>query len=114
MQHTFDDDRFSRWWNAFAPAPDALARWLAPVRVGDARDPKIVHLHGLNLSRAWCWRVLRRSLPAALHDAVDRAIESHLAASFAAAVEGDFVGTHWLASFALLALTDAPSGDQNR
>jgi len=113
MRRTCDDDRFSEWWDAFAPASDALVRWLAPVRVGDARDPKIVHLHGLNLSRAWCWRVLRCSLPAALHDPVDRAIEAHLAASFAAAVEGDFVCTHWLASFALLALTDAPNGDQN-
>lgn len=112
MRRTSDDARFAEWWEAFAPAPEALARWLAPVRVADARDPKIVHLHGLNLSRAWCWRALRPSLPAALHDPVDRAIEAHLAASFAAALEGDFVGTHWLASFALLALTDAPSADQ--
>jgi hypothetical protein len=112
MRRTVDDQRFAHWWDAFAPAPGALPRWLTPVRVSDARDPKIVHLHGLNLSRAWCWRVLRHSLPAALHDPVDRAIEAHLAASAAAAVDGDFVATHWLASFALLALTDAPGGDR--
>lgn len=111
MRRTCDDRRFADWWDAFAPAPEALERWLAPVRVADARDPKIVHLHGLNLSRAWCWRVLRRSLPGALQDPVGRAIEAHWAASSAAAFEGDFAGTHWLASFALLALTDPPSGD---
>jgi hypothetical protein len=109
VKRTADACRFADWWDAFAPAAVALGRWLAPVRVSDARDPKIVHLHGLNLSRAWCWRALRPALPAALHEAVDRAIEAHFAASAPAAVDGDFVGTHWLASFALLALTDAQS-----
>lgn len=113
VRRTLDDSGFAGWWQTFAPAPEALAHWLTPVRVSDARDPKIVHLHGLNLSRAWCWRVLLCSLPVALHEPVGRAIDAHLAASGAAAVEGDFVGTHWLASFALLALTDAPSGERN-
>lgn len=107
VRRTADAGRFADWWNGFAPAPEALGRWLAPVRVSDARDPKIVHLHGLNLARAWCWRALRPALPEALLAPVDRAIAAHLAASLPAATEGDFVGTHWLASFALLALTDA-------
>jgi hypothetical protein len=111
VKRTADAGRFADWWDAFVPAGDALGRWLVPVRVSDARDPKIVHLHGLNLSRAWCWRALRPALPSALHESVDRTIESHFAASAPAAVGGDFVGTHWLASFALLALTDAQSGD---
>jgi hypothetical protein len=94
-----------RWWTAFAPAPDALARWLAPVAVADAADPKIVHLHGLNLSRAWCWRQLLPQLPAPLQRRAEAAADVHLRASLSAATAGDYVGTHWLASFALLALT---------
>ncbi len=100
-----------RWWSAFAPDEAALRTWLAPVRVADPADAKIVHLHGLNLSRAWCWRQLLPSLPPPLRDAASAAADAHLRASLAAAVDGDYVGTHWLASFALLAATgDAPGG----
>lgn len=103
---------WAAWWAGFAPSEDALAPWLSPVPVADAADPKIVHLHGLNLSRAWCWRQLRPHLPAALRAAADRAAQAHLRASLAAATEGDYVGTHWLASFALLALSgDSLDGD---
>ncbi len=106
MQRTLDGCSFADWWAAFAPRADALANWLKPVRVSDARDPKIVHLHGLNLSRAWCWRHLLPDLPSDLSGAVERAIQEHLTASVTAAVDGDYVGTHWLASFVLLALDE--------
>lgn len=106
MQGVLDGCDFADWWHAFAPPPDALAHWLGPVAVSDAADPRIVHLHGLNLSRAWCWRSLRRSIPTELHAAIDRAAAAHLARSLPAATAGDYVGTHWLASFALLALDE--------
>jgi hypothetical protein len=95
---------FADWWDVFRPADDGLASWLEPVAVSDSGDAKIVHLHGVNLSRAWCWRQLHDDLPAALHVPVQRAIDLHLAASLPAATTGDYVATHWLASFALLAL----------
>ena len=104
MARLLDAPRWTAWWTAFAPPEAALAAWLAPVPVADPTDPKIVHLHGLNLSRAWCWRQLRPHLPPTLRDAAERAAEAHWRASLAAATEGDYVGTHWLASFALLAL----------
>jgi hypothetical protein len=99
-----------RWWSAFAPDQAALRTWLAPVRVADPADAKIVHLHGLNLSRAWCWRGLLPSLPPPLREAAAQAADAHLRASLAAATEGDYVGTHWLASFALLATTGDAHG----
>ena len=108
MQRVLDGCDYADWWQAFAPRADALARWLEPVPVSDASDPRIVHLHGLNLSRAWCWRGLRPALPAALHAAVDTAIAAHLDRSLPAATAGHYVGTHWLASFALLAIDDLP------
>ena len=107
VRRAVDGCSFADWWGQFEPTADALATWLSPARVSDARDPKIVHLHGLNLSRAWCWRQLRLELPARLAGPVERAIEAHLAASLPASIEGDYVGTHWLASFALLAIDDA-------
>lgn len=103
MARTLDRAAYAAWWNAFAPL--SLAPWLTPVAVSDATDPKIVHLHGLNLARAWCWRALASHLPAVLQDAALRAADTHLAASLPAATAGDYVGTHWLASFAMLALT---------
>jgi len=95
------------WWSAFVPHAPARASWRIPVPVADPGDPKFVHLHGLNLSRAWCWRQLLPLLPAPQRAAAALAAEVHLEASLAAATAGDYVGTHWLASFALL----AASGD---
>ena len=75
--------------------------------VSDRGDGKIAHLDGLNLSRAWCWR----GIAAAAGEAGDRtlvatalaAADTHLAASLPH-LTGDYMGEHWLASFALLAL----------
>ena len=74
-------------------------------QLGPAR-PKTVHLHGLNLSRAWCWQQLSPELGAEMQEIARSAIDRHLDASLPAATAGDYVATHWLASFALLALTD--------
>lgn len=109
MHRLLATDEFAHWWQRFCPSAKALSRWLVPAAVSDATDPKIVHLHGLNLSRAWCWRQLWPALPADIQPAVERAIDAHLAHSLPAATSGDYVGTHWLASFALLALDDASS-----
>ncbi|HTN50112.1 MAG TPA: DUF2891 domain-containing protein [Burkholderiaceae bacterium] len=104
MQRVVDGCSFAEWWEQFRPTEDGIAYWLQPVAVSDPSDPKIVHLHGVNLVRAWCWSSLRHELPAELHAAIDAAIAAHVEASLGAATTGDFVGTHWLASFALLAL----------
>ena len=75
-----------------------------PVRVSDRSDGKIAHLDGLNFSRAWCWRSIASALDdteiaTRARDAADR----HIAASLPH-VAGDYMGEHWLATFALLAL----------
>ena len=96
---------FADWWDRFRPNRDTIGTWLQPASVSDASDPKIVHLHGLNLSRAWCWRQLLPELDTELKTLAQESIERHLAASVHAATHGAYVGTHWLASFAVLALT---------
>jgi hypothetical protein len=58
-------------------------------------------LDGLNLSRAWCWRALAAFTPDP--EVVRRTAEAHLDASLEH-VSGDYMGEHWLASFAVLAI----------
>ena len=106
MRRVVDGGSFAKWWNQFRPTQDTIGGWLQPVNVSDASDPKIVHLHGLNLSRAWCWRQLLPELDQQLKDLAEESIEQHLRVSIPAATEGAYVGTHWLASFAVLALTE--------
>jgi hypothetical protein len=69
---------------------------LSPPRVADRADPKQSHLDGLALSRAWCLTKL------GYKDAAQR----HLAAALPHVVGGHYVGEHWLASFATLALSE--------
>ena len=96
---------FSAWFTAFLPRlgegqPQSL---LNPVHVSDRSDGKIAHLDGCNLSRAWCWRDIADALPPNAATIARSAAEAHLNASLAY-VAGDYMGEHWLASFALLAL----------
>jgi hypothetical protein len=99
---------FAAWFDRFLPRleqgePEAL---FEPARVSDRSDGRIAHLDGLNLSRAWCWREVAKTLPEH-HPSTDRclaAADRHLAAGLPH-LEGDYMGEHWLASFALLALT---------
>ena len=105
MRRVVESCSFADWWDQFRPNNDAIATWLQPAQVSDASDPKIVHLHGLNLSRAWCWQQLLPELDPELKALAEDSIARHLAASVPAATHGAYVGTHWLGSFAVLALT---------
>lgn len=96
---------FPGWFREFLPrlasrAPDTL---FTPAVVSDRSDGKIAHLDGLNLSRAWCWRSLAPLLPDAELAIALHAADEHLAAAMPH-ISGDYMGEHWLASFALLAL----------
>jgi hypothetical protein len=99
---------FRLWLGAYLPrlSEGRPASLFAPAAVSDRTDGKIAHLDGLNLSRAWCFReiaaVLETDDPA--RRVVRDAARRHLAASLPH-VAGDYMGEHWLASFALLALT---------
>ena len=107
MRRVFTPAEFRDWFAAFLPnltsrEPAAL---FTPAIVSDRTDGKIAHLDGLNLSRAWCWRALSAQLPpendggAVMQSAAD----AHLRASLMH-VTGDYMGEHWLATYALLAL----------
>jgi Protein of unknown function (DUF2891) len=107
MRRVLDETEFARWMDGFLPriAQGEPRTLFEPAHVSDRSDGKIAHLDGLNLSRAWCWRSLARSWPIddARHLAALRSADAHLAASLPH-VSGDYMGEHWLATFALLAL----------
>ncbi len=98
---------FRSWFGTFLPqaALGSPAVLFTPATVSDRTDGKIAHLDGLNLSRAWCWRRICAALPAgdAVQARVQGAVERHLSSALEQ-VAGDYMGEHWLASFALLAL----------
>ena len=91
---------FVSWFNSFLPRID-----LEPTYVSDPSDGKLGHLIGLNLSRAWCFRALAQALPQSddRRPVMHAAADAHLAASLPH-LETDYMGAHWLATFALLAL----------
>jgi hypothetical protein len=100
-------NQFEAWMDAFLPgiANREPATLFEPAMVSDRSDGKIAHLDGLNLSRAWCWRSLATAWPDEdpRHAIALDAANVHLAASMPH-VAGDYMGEHWLATFALLAL----------
>ncbi|MFM7349909.1 MAG: DUF2891 domain-containing protein [Erythrobacter sp.] len=99
---------FAPWFEALVVGNGWLARECRPVTVSDRSDGKIAHLDGLNLSRAWCLRAISAKLGAAHAADLHRLADRHLEAALPH-VEGDYMGEHWLASFALLALLAAES-----
>jgi hypothetical protein len=111
MRRMLKPDIFRIWHTRFLPRFSARQpkTLFSPVRVSDRADGHIVHLEGLNLSRAWCWRNLAESLPPGdpLRGVAADAARRHFKAS-ASYLSGHYMGEHWLASFALLALRPLP------
>jgi len=101
-------DDFAAWFNAYLPrlSEGQPAVLLTPATISDRSDGKIAHLDGLNLSRAWAWRGLLSAAPEVAQPLIEIAIDAHLEAALSH-VAGDYMGEHWLASFALLALSES-------
>ncbi len=109
MRRIFPQRQFAAWLDAFLPSlrtrePTTL---FVPAEVTDRTDPFIVHLDGLNFSRAWCLRGIASALPASdpRMELLRVASAVHLHAGMGGLAAGDYMGEHWLATFATLALT---------
>lgn len=113
MRRVLSPQEFRRWFHAFLPGvargrPQTL---LKPATVSDRSDPKLVHLDGLNLSRAWCMRSVASALSP--RDPARRVLAGaarlHAGDALAHVASGNYEGEHWLATFAVYMLsTPAP------
>ena len=109
MARVLDAPSFAAWLQRFLPqlGQRQPATLFAPARAGDASDPQMVHLDGLNLSRAWCCNRIAAALPAAdpRRSLLQASAALHLDAGLPAVHSGDYMGEHWLATFAVYALS---------
>jgi hypothetical protein len=106
MSRVLSPPEFRKWLGRFLPriANKQPAALFTPAVVDDHGDLRFSHLDGLNLSRAWCWRVLSGTFETEdLRANAITAADAHLAVSLPH-IADDYAGSHWLASFALLAL----------
>ncbi len=107
MSRVLSTQEFAAWFDGFLPeaANRAPATLFSPAHVSDRTDGKIAHLDGLNLSRAWAWRTIAIALGPdhAVWSAAREAGDIHTAASLPHLAD-DYMGAHWLPTYALLAL----------
>lgn len=110
MRRVMKPAEFATWFHRFLPdvSKGGPAALLQPAIVTDRSDPKLVHLDGLNLSRAWCMRSIAAALPAndPARKILAAAADKHAAAALAHVASGDYAGEHWLASFAVFLLSN--------
>ncbi len=108
MRRVMPSEEFRKWFKRFLPGLRRNTSLLKPARVTDRSDPKLVHLDGLNLSRAWCMLGIARALRA--NDPIARTLKesahAHLQASLPEIGSGHYEGEHWLATFAVYALSE--------
>ena len=109
MRRVLDAEEFARWLTDFLPQipRDGAAGWLQPGRVTDPSDPKLAHLDGLNLSRAWMLEGMAAGLPRDDERvaALAAAARAHAVAGLASVTGEHYEGGHWLGSFATYLVT---------
>src|SRR5437879_6499179 len=109
MRRVLPQNEFAKWLKEFMPQipTTANADWL-PVAVSpDPSDPKLAHLDGLNLSRAWMLEGILSALPSddSRRPALQATANAHLRAGLAAVTGEHYEGGHWLGSFAVYLTT---------
>jgi hypothetical protein len=114
MRRVLPPGEFATWLRAFLPQIPANGRadWLAPGIVTDRTDPKLAHIDGLNLSRAWMLEGIASGLPKADRRSVAllASAVSHRSAALSAVTGEHYEGGHWLGSFALYLVSRAGLG----
>jgi DUF2891 family protein len=109
MRRVLEPTAFARWLTTFLPTIPANARteWLTPAVVTNRSDPKLAHLDGLNLSRAWMLEGILRGLPPKDEriPALSAAATRHGDAALPQVTGEHYEGGHWLGTFAVYLVT---------
>lgn len=108
MRRIFHNDQkqFVQWFREYFPFNE-IPSSLQPPSILDPQDPKLIHLAGLALSRAWMLQGIVQSLPADYHQRqllIDLS-ENNAQAGLIAIDENEYGGGHWLGTFAIYYLT---------
>ncbi len=111
MRRVLPRGEFARWLAVFLPGIPANGgtAWLPPARVSDRADPKLAHLDGLNLSRAWMLEGVASVLGGEdpRQAALTSAAAEHAAAALPAVTGEHYEGGHWLGTYAVYLVTRA-------
>jgi len=102
MRRVLPKEEFTGWLDSFLPALEDKNYQLEPGKVGDRSDGKLVHLDGLNFSRAWVFYGLANQYPE--YEYLKNVANQHISYSYPNLVGDTYEGGHWLASFAVYAL----------
>jgi hypothetical protein len=109
MRRVLEPAEFGRWLETFLPSlpTDGSSDWLEPGMVLDPTDPKLAHLDGLNLSRAWMLEGVAEGLPEddARVAALRAAAAVHREAGLRSVTGEHYEGGHWLGTFAVYLVT---------
>ena len=109
MRRVLPPADYAPWLAAFLPGlpRDGSSEWLAPGVVTDPTDPKLAHLDGLNLSRAWMLEGMASALPSgdARVAGLRAAAAVHREKGLAAVTGEHYEGGHWLGTFAVYLVT---------
>lgn len=109
MRRVLPNQDFARWLRSFLPqiSTSTKKKWLEPVVSPDPSDPKLAHLDGLNLSRAWMLEGVASSLSKDDQrlGPIKAAAEAHRRAGLAAVTGEHYEGGHWLGSYAVYLVT---------
>ena len=109
MRRVLPAAQYAEWLGTFLPGipVDARVDWLKPAVVTDPSDPKLAHLDGLNLSRAWMLEGMASALPEAdpRRGVLLATAKAHREAGLRSVTGEHYEGGHWLASFATYLVT---------
>ena len=104
MRRVLSENDFMKWVNQFLPQLTQKDFSLEPGKVGDREDGKLVHLDGLNFSRAWVFYGLAQQYPDHFSHLIPVA-NQHVNYSYPNLIGDSYEGGHWLGSFAIYSLT---------
>lgn len=107
MRRVLKEDSFLFWLNKFLPQLEDKNYQLKVGEVSDRSDGKLVHLDGLNFSRAWVLYGLAKQFPKYKH--LEELANQHFSYSYPNLIGDTYEGGHWLGSFAILAMNTAKS-----
>ncbi len=109
LRRVLSPEEFSKWLDQFLPQLRAgtMGSMMEPVEVPDVTDGHLVHLAGLDLSRAWTMQGIARALPAddPRRRPLENAVTAHAELGLTYVTSGHYEGEHWLATFAVYHLT---------